>query len=148
MKDSASTSRRIGKPLWKGIAVVAAIFAAVVIAAGHPDLLRLEYLIPLALLAVIILTGYLLMHLSDRTDKPSAPGASGLSPEGESGDQTEKPAARLKPTDRNLLILTKDTEDRYGIQRYLDTWGTSALTCPTAARGFAMLVEAANGDRP
>ncbi len=148
MKGQASTPRQIGKPVWKGIAIVVAVLAAVVIPAGHLNLLRLEYLIPLVLLVVIILAGYLLIRLSDRTELHSESGAPGLSPASESEDRTEKPASRLKPTDRKILILTSDTADRYGIRRYLDTWGTSTLTCPTAARSFAMLIEAGNGDRP
>ena len=148
MKGQASTPRQIGKPVWKGIAIVAAVLAAVVIPVGHLELLRLEYLIPLVLLAVIILAGYLLIRLSDRTDEPSESGAPGLSPASETEARTEKPTSRPKPTDRKILILTGDTADRYGIKRYLDTWGTSTLTCPTAARGFAMLIEAGNGDRP
>ena len=148
MKAQASTPRQIDKPIWKGIAVVAAVLAAVVITVGYLNLLRLEYLIPLALLATIILTGYLLIRLSDRAEPASESGTPGLSPASESEDRTERPTSRLKPTDRKILILTGDTADRYGIKRYLDTWGASTLTCPTTARGFAMLIEAGNGDRP
>lgn len=127
---------------------MAAILAAIVVPAGYPDLLRLEYLIPVALLVVIVLAGYLLIRMSGRTDAPSESRTPGMSPTDESEDRTDKPASRAKPTDRKVLILTEDTTDRYGIGRYLDTWGTSVLTCPTAARGFAMLIEAANKDRP
>jgi len=127
---------------------MAAVLTAIVMSAGYPDLLRIEYLIPMALVVVVILAGYLLIRPSDRSDRPSGSRAPGISPADNSEDRTKEPASRPKPTDRKVLILTDDTTDRYGIGRYLDTWGTSAIICPTAARGFAMLIEAVSKDRP
>lgn len=127
---------------------MAAVIAAIGIPAGYPDLLRPGYLIPVALLLVTILAGYLLMRLRGRTDMASGSRAAETAPADEPEERAKEPASRSKPTDRKVLILTEDTADRYGIRRYLDTWGTSAITCPTAARGFAMLIEAANKGRP